>query len=229
MKLQFKSMICLGVGLLLTACAAPPLQEGTGEVSEEGLHRLSGTNFDEVWVRPGVDVTRFQALALEETNVHYRDVEDDPGLLSPRLRSSQSAFAIPERERDRIEERFHTRLAQALDDSPHFRHVLEPQPGAVSVRASLVDFVSRVPPEGELGRTQVYVNSVGEATLVLELWDSERNELLVRAIDHQRAGPHAPQLIRGNHVTSASELSRTMQRWGDNVRDLLDELYNLRS
>jgi hypothetical protein len=228
MNLPMKSAMCLGAALLLTACAAPPLQETPGEVSAEGLQRLAGTSFDEVWARPGIDITRFQALALDEASVYYRDVEDGARLLSPRLRTSQTAFAIPERERNRIEERFHTRLSEALEGSQHFRTVPEPQAGAVSVRASLVDFVSRVPPEGALGRTQVWVNSVGEATLVLELWDHERNELLVRAIDHQKAGPPGQQLIRGNQVTSGAELNRTMQRWGTNVRNLLDELYTLR-
>jgi hypothetical protein len=228
MNLPLKSVMLLGATWLLAACAAPPLQTGTGEMSEEGLERLTGTSFDEVWARPGIDLARFQALTLDEASVYYRDVEDGARLQSPRLRSTQSAFAIPERERERIEQRFRARLSEALDGSQHFRHVPDAREAAVSVRASLVDFVSRVPPEGALGMTQVLVNSVGEATLVLELWDNERNELLVRAIDHHKAGPHGQQLVRGSQVTTGAELNRSMQRWGANVRSLLDELYTLR-
>jgi hypothetical protein len=220
-----QKFLALGTVFALGACAAPPMQEA-GELSEDGLQRLTGTTFDEVWVRPGVDLRRFEAIALEEANVYYRDVEDGLRQRSPRLRTSEVAFAIPEDQRNRIERSFETSLAEALDNSEHFRRAPDPARDTLAVRASLVDFVSRVPREGGIGRTQIYVDSVGEATLVIELWDPQRNELLARAIDHQRLGPPGHQLVRGNQVTSWAEINRQMRRWGGDVRSLLDELHD---
>lgn len=216
-------LLFLGAVLTLCACATPPAQE-TGEFSGEGLQRLSGTTFDEVWLRPGVELNRFDAITLEEANVYYRDVEDGIRQQSPRLRTSEVAFAIPEDQRSRIERSFETSLVDALHSSPYFRPIPDPAQDTLAIRASLVDVVSRVPREGGIGRTQVYVDSVGDATLVVELWDSRRDQLLVRAIDHQRLGPPGHQLVRGNQVTSSAEINRQMRRWAADVRSLLEEL-----
>lgn len=213
--------------ILSSACAAPPLQVGDGgDVSEEGLQRLEGTSFDEAWARPGVDLRHFEALAVDQASVFYRDVEDGVRERSVLHRTRQSAFTIPEHERDRIEQLFQRRLSESLEQSPNFRYSPDSAPGVLLMRASLVDYVSRVPREERMaGRSQVWVSSVGEATLILELWDPERDELLVRAIDHQVMEPGASRLIRGDSVTSVAEIDRQMQRWARDVRVVVDQLY----
>ena len=218
-----QKLLTLGTVLALSACAAPPARE-TGEFSEEGLQRLTGTNFDEVWVRPGLNLRRFDAIALEEATVNYRDVEDGIRQRSLGLRTSQVAFAIPEEQRNHIEHSFETHLAKALERSGQNRRTLDPAQNTLTVRASLVDFVSRIPREDGIGRNQVYVDSVGEATLVIELWDPQHEELLVRATDHRRLGPPGHQLVRGSQVTSWAEINRQMWRWSEDLRTLLDEL-----
>jgi hypothetical protein len=222
------SRVVLGLcsGLLLAACAAPPLQSVPGgELSAEGLQRMSGSTFDEVWVRPGLKVSGYRGIVLEPTSVAYREVGDRISYEAPRLRADRDGFPIPADQRARIEKSFQDRLAQALDDSPEFRRVAAPTSDTLSLRAVLVDFVSRVPPEGSFGRTETYVSSVGEATLVIELWDSERDLLLARAVDHRRAGPTGTRLIRANHVTSWAEIDRQMQRWAVEARELVNQLY----
>jgi hypothetical protein len=228
MNANLKAMLCLGGGLLLAACAAPPLQTvPDGELSAEGLQRMSGTTFDEVWVRPGLKVSSYRDIVLEPTSVAYREVDERVSYESPRMRSDRDGFPIPADQRARIEKSFQDRLAQALDASTNYRRVAAPAPGTLSLRAVLVDFVSRVPPEGTFGRTETYVTSVGEATLVIELWDSERDELLARAVDHRKAGPPGTRLIRANHVTSWAEIDRQMQRWAGEARELVDQLYRM--
>lgn len=220
----------LGCVLLLGACAAPPLQTGpAGEVSEEGLQRMTGTAFDEVWLRPGVSIGNYRGIVLEPTSVAYREVGEGIRYDSPRMRVNEDAFPIPEAQRARIETTFEQKLTHALEESGRFQIVDEAGPGTLSVRAQLVDFVSKVPREGALGRTEVYVTSVGEATLIIEIWDNERDELVARAVDHQRAGPPGAQLIRGNQVTSWAEMNRQMERCADQARELMDELHQVDS
>jgi hypothetical protein len=228
MKTSIRALAYLSAGLLLAACAAPPLQTGqAGDLSPEGLQRMTGSSFDEVWVRPGLHFSRYEAVLLEPIQVAYREVGDGMRYDSTRMRMDRDGFPIPADQRARIERSFQDRLAQALDASTEFRRVTEPEPGALAVRAVLVDFVSKVPPEGRFGRTEAYVTSVGEATLVVELWDSERDELLARAVDHSRAGPDGQRLIRANHVTSWAEIDRQMQRLAGETRTLMDQIYGL--
>lgn len=213
--------------LVLGACAGPPLRVGGAEISEEGLQRVAGSEFDEVWARPGVDLRRFPVLAMEQTNVLYRDVEGGGGE-SSLVMDRQRAFVISERDRNRIESFFHQRFSEALQRSPNFQYSSEVVPGALLVRASLVDYVSLAPSEGELsGRAQVWVRYVAEATLVVELWDPVRDELLVRAIDHQQMEPAGWRFTRGDSVTRFATIDRQMQRWASDVRELVDQFYQL--
>lgn len=215
--------LCLGALLALAACAAGPLRPALdGGLSEAGLQRMSGTTFDEVWLRPGTDFSAYRGVVLEPTSVTYREVDEGIRIHSPRLRVGQDAYPIPTDQRERIEAAFESRLSAALDQANGLRRASIAGPGTLSLRAVLVDFVSRVPPQEAL--TRVYVTSVGEATLIVELWDDERDELLLRAIDHERAGPPGAELIRANHVTSWVEIDRQMQRWGTQVRGLLEQL-----
>ena len=219
---------CLCIALLLGACAAPPLQTAPGAViSAEGLQRMSGTEFDEVWARPGLRLGATGGVALDSTTVAFREVDERIRLEATRVRAAADAFPIPADQRASIEASFRNRLAEALEQSPQFRRHAVPGAGRLALRAELLDFVSRMPAEGTLGMNQAFVTSAGEATLVIELWDTERNELLVRAIDHRRAGPPGPELVRGNRVTSWVEIDRQMRRWGRDVRDLVDQLYAL--
>ena len=55
------------------------------------------------------------------------------------------------------------------------------------IRGGLIDVVSHVPPE-TVGRSDIYLKSVGEATLVIEISDSESNAPLVRIVDRRAAG-----------------------------------------
>lgn len=214
--------------LLLGACAAPPLQTAPGAVlSEEGLERLSGTEFDEVWARPGLRLGTTRGVMLDSTTVAFRDVDERIRLEATRVRATPDAFPIPADQRASIEASFRKRLAEALEQSPQFRRNAVPGAGTLALRAELVDFVSKMPAEGTLGMNQAFVTSASEATLIVELWDAERNELLARATDHRRAGPPGPELVRGNRVTSWVEIDRQMRRWGRDIQRLIDALYAL--
>ncbi len=59
----------------------------------------------------------------------------------------------------------------------------EAVPDVLLIRGALLDVVSYVPPDNISGRGSVFLSSVGEATLVIELRDSITNAILARAID----------------------------------------------
>lgn len=225
---KLSSALLVGALLLaLGACAGPPLRVGGGDISEEGLQQVVGTEFDEVWARPGVDLRRFQVLSVDQPKVHYRDVEegvDEPSL----VRNRQRAFAVPERERNRIEALFQQRLSESLQLSPNFQYSSDIVPGVLLMRATVVDYVSWAPPEGRVpGRSQVWVRDVADATLVVELWDPGRDELLVRATDHQQFESAGWRFTRGDSVTRFATIDRQMQRWASDIRWLVDQFYLL--
>ncbi len=224
MSVSVRSLLCVVAVLAIAACVASPARlTPSGEMSADGLQRLSGGSFDELWVRPGTDLAAYRELLLESTGVSYRDVGERTGRELTRAHGTRDGFPIPLKLRERIEASFRLRLAEALDQSASFRRVESPGPGVLQAEVGLVDFVSTSPPDEPQARA--WVSSVGHATLVIELYDSVSKHVLVRASKHARAGPHAYQLIQANAVRSWSELDRQMIRWGTETRTLLDQLH----
>ena len=62
-------------------------------------------------------------------------------------------------------------------------------------------------------RSQIYLSSIGAATLALELRDSETNAILARSID-RRAVEQQGIVQEVTSVTAISEVKRLMRRWG---------------
>jgi len=77
-----------------------------------------------------------------------------------------------------------------------------------------------VPPE-PIGRGEIYLSQVGEATLVLELRDSESNTTLVRMID-RRAAEKASGMTWSNTVSNTAEVRRLIRQWAVRLRNALD-------
>lgn len=89
------------------------------------------------------------------------------------------------------------------------------------VRGAMLDIVSRVPPD-IVGRGEIYLDRVGEVTLVLELVDSTSGEVLARAAERAAAQPAGSSGMRSNSVTNMSEVRRLFRRWAVRLREALD-------
>jgi hypothetical protein len=91
------------------------------------------------------------------------------------------------------------------------------------IRGALLDVVSFAPPEESMGiRDSVYLSSVGEATLVIELRDSITEAILARAVD-RRAAESAFEFRESNRVNNTQEVRRLAGTWARLLRDQLDE------
>ena len=95
-------------------------------------------------------------------------------------------------------------------------------PGVLIVRGGLLDVVSRAPP-ASLGRPDVYLESMGAATLVIELVDPETNTVLLRAIDRREVQGSGDSLP-ASAVTSWQEVRRLADDWAQRLREGLDSL-----
>jgi hypothetical protein len=68
----------------------------------------------------------------------------------------------------------------------------------------------------------IYLSSVGAATLLIELRDSQSNELLGRAADRRAAD--SPFAINVNSVTGWSDVRLLARSWASLVRERLEEI-----
>lgn len=212
----------LGTTLAAAGCATqqPVMRSGgEAEVTFDGLHRVDHAGFAAVWVKPGAALARYSKILPVKADFHYRAV---PGKAR---RSAGEDFEVPERRRDQFEKIVVEAFGKELAKSKYYEITQEPGPDVLRLVGALYDVVSHVPPErGERGNT--FVSSIGEATLVLELHDSESNEILARVMERRTALPPR-ELTYSSSVTTASEVRKMIARWARTLREQLDALHEL--
>ena len=92
------------------------------------------------------------------------------------------------------------------------------------MRGAVVDIISRVPPEF-VGRSEIYLASVGEVTLVLEFIDGKSGEVLARIAERGRIGSSGGQIDMFAMPTSSVTIMADVRRWASSAaRRLRGEL-----
>ena len=217
-KILMASLVVMAGG-----CATAPPEIDTGAaVTHDGLYPVRNTRADEAWARPGFDLSRYDKIMLEEAGIEYRPGGESPRTTVDRSRSG-GPYEVTEEQKGRLESVLMQAFHQELGRSEVFEIVNEPGPEVLLVRGSLLDVVSNVPPE-PVGVTDIYLTSVGEASLVVELRDSVTNAILARAVDRRAAERPGGDLFESNRVTNTTEVRRLAQTWASVLRTRLEEL-----
>lgn len=215
----------------LAACAAAPtpeLQSGQdAEFTFDGLVKVDNTIMDSVWARNDIDLTSFRKVLFVPVGVSYRDVEpSDPTTAlrrTPRTRVPElREFQLDDETKTYFETEIGKAFSEEVSMSRVYQVVEKPGPDVLEIGVALLDVVSRVPPQAAT-QPGVYIESVGEATLVLEIRGSMSNTIYLRAVD-RRAAQQQSEMIESNRVSNAAEIRRLGRRWGTIVREGLEAL-----
>ena len=113
---------------------------------------------------------------------------------------------------------------EGLSKIENFTYTDQPGPDVLTLEIGLADVVSFVPPNRS-GRDQYYISNLGQALLVMQIKDSQSNEVLARVADRRNVEPTFVQ--ESNPVTNIQEVKRSFAVWPDRIRRGLDELHNL--
>jgi hypothetical protein len=213
---------------LLAGCTSTPqFQSGPdAEITHDGLTRVDKTVMDTVWARTDIDLSDYSKVMFEGAGVEFRPVKGaysgKAGTRSMRS-SSQSEFQLDAKTKALVVEEISGAFVDELARSKAFEVVSEPGPDVLIIRAALLDVISRVPPD-TIGRSAIFLDSVGEATLVLELHDSMSDAILLRAVDRRAADSRSGPMVQSNSVTNRTEVRRLGRKWASIVRTGLETL-----
>ena len=229
MKFRILSAVAAVAAVTIAAgCSSTPaFQTGEdAEMTHDGLTRVDKTIMDAVWARQDIDLTGITKIRFNSLGIEYRNV-DGPysgrqGTGTTRTRSSSSEFQLHPDTKALFEEEIGGAFREEFQSSTVFEVVDEPGPDVLDLHVGLLDVVSRVPPDS-VGRSRVFIDSVGEATLVLELRDSVSHTVLVRAVD-RRAAQSTGTMIESSPPRNRSEVRRLGRRWGQILRDGTEKL-----
>lgn len=221
-----KIMILVATALFFAACStsAPSIQQGPdAETTFDGLVAIDNARFARAWIDPEVDLTSYNKIILGPAEFEFRAVKKR-STRTALSRSNQREFWIDDNSRQKLVDTVTAIFNEELAKSKHFTITDTPGPDVLILTGGLLDIVSRVPPE-LVGRGEIYLESVGEATLVLELADSLSGETIYRAVDRRRMERPGRDMIEANRVTTWAEVRRLARQWATRLVDGLDWIH----
>ena len=207
---------------LLVGCAgsAPTIDTSAeAEMTYDGLYPVKGGTADAAWARPDADISQYSKIMLQGVGIEYR-----PGGETGRLHDlsrGDDYFELTDKQKSRFKELMRETFLDELSKSEHFTIVSEAGPDVLLIRGGLIDVVSFVPPE-PVGRSEIYLRSLGEATLVLEIRDSVSEAIIARAVDRRAAEDMGGRLMQSNRAMNSSEVRSMARSWARLLRERLD-------
>ena len=205
----------VSASLLLAGCATNPNEPAVlgDEETFDGLRRVENSRASAAWLRPDIDLSSYTKIRLQGASLSFRPVT--------RTGSSAREFPVSEANQERMKQVLTEVFTEELSQSTRFQLVQAPGPDVLTVWGGLYDVVSFVPPERG-ARDRIFIDRVGEATLVLELRDSESNTTLARAVDRRAAARSGGTMQRSNSASNWAEVRRVARRWATMLRERLD-------
>lgn len=219
-----KKILLTFAAMAIAGCTSAPatIQQGAdAEVSFDGLHVIDNSIFREAWADPDIDFSRYSKFMPGGAFFEYRAVKKTSR--TTRAASSTDEFYIDDEAREKLKGLATEIFSEELAKSTRFTVTDTSGPDVLIIRGGLHDIVSRVPPE-PIGRGDIYLSSVGEITLILEVVDSMSGEVIFRAVERRAAERGGGMAIRANTVTTLAEVRRLIRRWATTLRDGLDSI-----
>lgn len=211
--------VCLAAATLTGCATTPPSVDLQGEATFDGLLPVDNARFERAWIAPDIDLSRYTKIM--SGGAEFEFVAEREISASAARRSSQTTFAISEANQQKLRDEVGRIFEDELRKSSRFTFTSTPGPDVLIVEAALLDIVSNVPPD-IVGRGDIYLDRVGEATLVLQLVDSMSGETLARAAERSAAEPAGRVGMQSSSVTTWAEVRRLARRWAIKFREGLD-------
>jgi hypothetical protein len=213
----------LSFGFMLAGCetAPPTIQTGAdAELSYDGLHLVDNSQADVAWARPDFNLDGYTKIWPVGAEVEYKQVKDTGR--SSMARSRGGPYFIDDKARGQFEELVSRTFNEELQKIENYALADGPGPDVLMIRGGLINVTSMVPPDPMGARSDIYLSNVGDATLVLELRDSETHAILARSVDRRAAESIGDTFQRSNSVTNAADVKRLIRFWATRLREGLD-------
>jgi hypothetical protein len=204
------------VASALTAFAllgAQPVAAQVPAVSPEGLKLVPSTKVQVLYLRDGADFSGYDKFAILECYVAFRKNwkrDQNDGL---RLRVSDSDML---RIKTDLAQQFRTVFVRELTAKGE-KQVTAVGKGVLILRPSLINLDVFAPDTMTAGRQ--FTVKAGQATLVLEIFDSISSELLARVIDSQTAG--ADFAVERSRMNNRADAELVLKKWAGQLGDAL--------
>ena len=213
--------VLLSVFAFAVGCTTgPAVIDTASEATFDGLYPVKNVKADEAWARPDIDLSQYTKIMAVRAEVQYRTAVNQGKTQADRTRGGP--YFIDAATRTQFEALVSQTFREELGKSERYEMVDEPGPDVLLVSGSLLDVASFVPESPTGMNAGAAIRKIGEATLVLELRDSESGTALARSIDRRAAENYGGQMQSSNSVSNTYEVTRLLKFWAERLREGLD-------
>ncbi|GIK34872.1 MAG: hypothetical protein AMXMBFR45_08630 [Gammaproteobacteria bacterium] len=212
------AFLAIAAALVLPATALA--KDELPQQTEDGLVLQKGQAARILYVRPGVDFSRYKRIALLDCPVAFRkdwqrDHDTGASRVSPKEMEAMKTWLSAE---------FRKVFTDELQNKGGYAMVTEGGEDVLVLRPAIVDLDVTAPDTMSAGRSFTLSEGAGAMTLFLEFYDSVSGQILARAIDRKVSQGNG-RIQWQTSVTNAAEADRMLRRWASALRERLDEVH----
>jgi Protein of unknown function (DUF3313) len=213
--------VTLGVAALLVGLLghgqAYSAQSKLPETTPEGLKLMPNTKVSAVYLRDGADFSGYDKVAILDCYVAFRkDWKRDQNQGANPFRVSGSDMTkIKTQLADQFKKTF-TRELTAKGQTM----VTAAGPGVLILRPAIIN-LDVVAPDTMRPGSRTFSTSAGQATLLLEVYDSVTSDLLARVYDVESIGESSFIQVQ-NGVTNRAEADQVLTKWARQLATYLE-------
>jgi len=214
-----KALRWLAAALLFTSAGAAFAADAPE--SWDGLVEVKPKRMDAAFLLPGADFRPYTKVMIDPTQVAFQKDwfkrMNDTRDLSRRV-SKEEAEQILAAARTNFDEIFAAEYAKA-----GYAVVTTPGPDVLRVSTAVVNLYINAPDVGSTGMSKTFTTEAGEATLFVEVRDSQSGALMGRVIDRRETQGIAGR-TQANRATNTTEFRLLFQNWAGITIQGLGEL-----
>lgn len=214
---RLTTVVLLSIASLVAHAEPAPKTES--ELSFDGLQRVESKLFALAWIKPDAHFAGYKKLLVLPAEIAYKDPEKAKTRSSPGAKND--SFLLSESRTKRLRKSLREAFEEQVIEKGGWELTDQPGPDVMIARGGLIDLIVRVPP-ATAGRSRIYLDSFGEATLVIELYDSQSREILARIADREAAEPPGNRM--GTDLEAPGEVRRMFSSWAKRFREGLDHV-----
>jgi len=189
------------------------------KTSQDGLELRKQTKQRVVYVKPGATVSQYESVAILDPYIEFSKTWVRDYNSTTRDQTRRITDQDLERAKEDLKSRFKQVFREELTKGG-YQVKDAAEPGLLILRPALMNIEVNAPDLMSPGRTTTYVQSAGQMTLYLELWDGGSNTILARVVDAQSDSTVYAQ--RTNSVTNKAAAEGIMRDWARELCKKLD-------
>lgn len=179
--------------------------------SWDGLVEIKSKRLDAAYLAPGADFRPYTKLMVDPTEAAFhkdwmKNMNDRRDV--SRMVDDEKAQEILAAAKTNFAEVFHEAFTKA-----GYTIVDSPGPGVLRVRPGVVNLYVNAPDVMSAGRSRSYTANAGEATMILELRDSQTNALLGRVLDRRETRDSGG--MQATSVSNVADFRALFKNWAE--------------